>query len=53
MSPSERSQLVRRVLKAYPHLAALAPKLDLVPEELELEPDDHAGEWPGGRPPPP
>ena len=25
MSPAERSQLVRRVLKAYPHLAELAP----------------------------
>ena len=41
MSPAERSQLVRRVLKAYPHLAELAPKLDLVPEEHEL--DDQAG----------
>ena len=41
MSPAERSQLLRRVLKAYPQLAALAPKLDLVPEEQE--PDDQAG----------
>jgi hypothetical protein len=32
MSPAERSQLVRRVLKAYPHLAGLAPTLDLVPQ---------------------
>ena len=30
MSPAERAELVRRVLKAYPHLAPLAPKLDLV-----------------------
>ena len=41
MSPAERAQLVRRVLKAYPHLAPLAPKLDLVPDEPE--PDDEAG----------
>ena len=41
MSQAERAELVRRVLKAYPHLAPLAPKLDLVPGELEL--DDEAG----------
>ena len=36
MSPAERAELVRRVLRAYPHLAALAPKLDLAPEELRI-----------------
>ena len=41
MSPAERSQLVRRVLKAYPHLAELAPAIELVPEEPE--PDEPAG----------
>ena len=43
MSQAERAELVRRVLKAYPHLAPLAPKLDLVPERPEPEADDHAG----------
>ena len=41
MSPAERSQLVRRMLKAYPHLAELAPTIELVPEEPE--PDEPAG----------
>ena len=37
MSPAERSQLVRRVLKAYPHLSPLASTINLVPEQLESE----------------
>ncbi len=48
MSPAERSQLVHRVLKAYPHLSPLGSTINLVPEELELapeklEPDDGTG----------
>ena len=41
MSPAERSQLVRRVLKAYPHLAPLAP-VHLFADAGEPEPDDEA-----------
>ena len=42
MSPAERSQLVRRVLKAYPHyLSPLAPTVELL--RAELAPDDQAG----------
>ena len=43
MTQLQRAQLVRRVLDAYPHLASLAPKLDLVPEEHEPELDDGNG----------
>ena len=42
MSPAERSQLVRRVLKAHPHLAPLAPA-HLFADAGEPEPDDLAG----------
>ena len=42
MSPAERSQLVRRVLKTYPHLAPLAPA-HLFADAVEPELDDQAG----------
>jgi hypothetical protein len=42
MSPAERSRLVRRVLKAYPHLAPLAPA-HLFADAGEPELDDGAG----------
>ncbi len=42
MSPAERSQWVRRVLKAYPHLAPLAPA-HLFADVSEPELDDQAG----------
>jgi hypothetical protein len=45
MSPAERSQLVRRVLKAYPHLAPLAPA-HLFADAVEPEAGDQAG-WVG------
>ena len=41
MSRAERAELVRRVLRAYPHLAELAPAIELVPDGPEL--DDRAG----------
>ena len=41
MTQLQRAQLVRRVLKAYPHLAPLAPKFK--PGELEPELDGQAG----------
>ena len=37
----ERARLVARVVKHYPHLAPLAPPVELLPGELE--PDDQAG----------
>ena len=43
MSPAERSQLVRRVLKAHPRLAPLAPP-HLFADAVEPELDDQAGE---------
>ena len=41
MSPAERAELVRRVLAAYPHLAPLAPPVELVSAEPEV--DNQAG----------
>ena len=42
MTQSQRAQLVRRVLDAYPHLAELAPAR-LFADAGELELDDQAG----------
>ena len=43
MTPLERARLMSRVVAAYPHLASLAPTIELAPEKIEPELDDLAG----------
>ena len=43
MTQAQRARLVRRVLDAFPHLASLAPSVELVSDAGEPEPDDRAG----------